>query len=66
MADINEIRVLYDMKKDRLDYKFHPFFWEVGGEYVYPLDKDKRAYHHQRGFEDCFEVPQNIPFRSCL
>ena len=66
MADINEIRVLYDMKKDRLDYQFHPFFWEVGGKYVYPTDKDKRAYHHRRGFEDCFEAPQNIPFRSCL
>ena len=56
MADVNEIRVLYDMKKDRLDYKFHPFFWEVGGKYVYPTDKDKRAYHHRRGFEDCFEM----------
>ncbi len=66
MADVNEIRVLYDMKKDRLGYKFHPFFWEVGGKYVYPTDKDKRAYHHRRGFEDCFEAPQNIPFRSCL
>jgi len=66
MADVNEIQVLYDMKKERLDYRFHPFFWEVGGKYVYPTDKDKRAYHHRRGFEDCFEAPQNIPFRSCL
>lgn len=66
MADINEIRVLYEMKKDRLDYRFHPFFWEVGGKYVYPADKDKKAYHHRRGFEDCFEAPQNIPFRSLL
>lgn len=66
MADVNEIRVLYDMKKDRLDYRFHPFFWEVGGKYVYPTDREKKAYHHPRGFEDCFEAPQNIPFRSCL
>lgn len=66
MADTNEINVLYDMKKYRLDYKFHPFIWEVGGKYVYPTDKDKRAYHHRRGFEDCFEAPQNIPFRSLL
>ena len=30
MADVNEIRVLYEMKKDRLDYRFHPFSgkWE--------------------------------------
>ena len=66
MADVNEINVLYHMKKDRLGYEFHPFFWEVGGKYVYPTDKEKRAYHHRRGFEDCFEAPQNIPFRSLL
>ena len=66
MADINEIKVLYEMKKDRLGYEFHPFFWEVGGKYVYPADRDKKAYHHRRGFEDCFEAPQNIPFRSLL
>lgn len=66
MADTNEIRMLYDMKKDRLNYQFHPFFWEVGGKYVYPTDREKRAYHHPRGFEDCFEYPQNIPFRSLL
>ena len=66
MADINEINVLYKMKKDRLGYKFHPFFWEVGGKYVYPADQEKLAYHHRRGFEDCFEAPQNIPFRSML
>ena len=29
-------------------------------------DKDKIYYHHRRGFEDCFEAPQNIPFCSCL
>ena len=66
MADTNEINVLYEMKKPRLDYKFHPFIWEVGGKYVYPQDKDRRMYHHRRGFEDCFEHPQNIPFRSLL
>ena len=66
MADVNEIKVLYDMKKDRLDYQFRPFFWEVGGKYIYPTHKNKQAYHHPRGFEDCFGYPQNIPFRSCL
>ena len=66
MADVNEIRVLYEMKKDRLGYGFHPFFWEVGGKYIYPAQKEKREYHHRRGFADCFEAPQNIPFRSCL
>ena len=66
MADVEEIRVLYEMKKDRLHYQFHPFFWEVGGKYVYPTDRDLRAYHHPRGFDDCFDYPQNIPFRSLL
>lgn len=66
MADPAEIRVLYEMKKERLGYNFHPFIWEVGGKYVYPTDKDKFAYHHPRGFEDCFSFPQNIPFRSLL
>lgn len=62
----DKIKVLYDFKKDRNEYKFHPFFWQVGGKYTYPADKDKIYYHHRRGFEDCFEAPQNIPFRSCL
>ena len=40
-----------------------------GGRLMQPnlrQDKDKIYYHHRRGFEDCFEHPQNIPFRSCL
>ena len=28
-ADLNEINVLWWMRKDRLDYKFHPFSWET-------------------------------------
>lgn len=65
-ADTNEIVALYEMKKYKLEYKFHPFIWAVGGKYVYPTDKAKREYHYRRGFEDCFEAPQNIPFRSLL
>ena len=65
-ADCEEIKLLYYFKKDRNAYKFHPFFWQVGGKYTYPADKDKIYYHHRRGFEDCFEAPQNIPYRSCL
>ena len=66
MADLEEIKVLYDRKKDRLGYQFHPFFWEVGGKYVYPTDKDKIYYHHDRGFHDCFDNEPNTPFRSIL
>ena len=64
--DCEEIRMLYDFKKDRNEYQFKPFFWQVGGKYVYPQDKNQMYFHHRRGFEDCFEAPQNIPFRSLL
>ncbi len=66
MADPKEILALYDMRKYRLEYKFEPFIWEVGGKYVFPNDLGKREYHHRRGFEDAFEYEQNIPFKSLL
>jgi L-ascorbate 6-phosphate lactonase len=66
MADPNEIKFLYDYRKDRLEYQFHPFLWEVGGKYIYPRDKDKNAYHHDRGFSDCFSHEPNTPFTSIL
>lgn len=65
-ADPNEIRMLYDYKKDTLDYKFHPYIWDVGGKYVWPTDKDKKVYHYRRGFEDAFEDEPNVPFPSIL
>lgn len=65
-ADPQEIMMLYRYRKDLLNYQFHPFIWEVGGKYTYPTDLDKSRYHYRRGFEDCFEEEQNIPFRSML
>lgn len=65
-ADPAEINVLYDMKKYRLQYKFSPYIWQVGGKFVYPNDKDKREYHYPRGFEDCFENDINLPYPSFL
>lgn len=65
-ADTREIEVLWDMKKYRLDYKFHPFIWEVGGKYTYPQDQNRRQYHWERGFSDCFDNEPNTPFRSIL
>jgi L-ascorbate 6-phosphate lactonase len=58
--------MLYQYRKDLLEYQFHPFIWDVGGKYVYPDDINKTRYHYPRGFEDCFEEEQNIPFRSML
>lgn len=65
-ADPSEINVLYEMKKDRLQYKFKPFIWQVGGKFVYPTDKDKREYHYGRGFDDCFEGEIDLPYKSFL
>lgn len=65
-ADPNEINVLFEMKKHRLQYKFLPFIWQVGGKFTFPLDKDKREYHYPRGFEDCFSKPINTPYTSFL
>ena len=65
-ADPQEIKLLWNFRKDMYDYKFHPFIWAVGGKYVYPTDKKKLVFHYRRGFEDCFEEPQNIPFTSLL
>ncbi len=66
MADPREIQMLYEFKKNKLEYKFAPFIWEVGGKYVYPDDLGKREYHHYRGFSDCFEEEPNTPFKSLL
>lgn len=66
MASTNEILELWRMRKDRLQYKFHPFIWEVGGKYTYPQDKDLIEYHHPRGFDDCFEQDSNIQFKALL
>lgn len=65
-ADPAEIMLLYNFKKHVLDYKFHPFIWDVGGKYIYPQDKDKLQYHYRRGFEDCFTEEPNVPYRSIL
>ncbi|MBE2895890.1 L-ascorbate 6-phosphate lactonase [Pasteurellaceae bacterium HPA106] len=65
-ADTNEILALYNMRKDRLQYQFKPFIWQVGGKYVYPQDKALTEYHYPRGFDDCFEQEPNVPFKSIL
>lgn len=40
MASTDEILALWKMRKECLQYQFHPFIWEVGGKYTYPQDKD--------------------------
>ena len=65
-ADPREILVLWNMKKDRLQYQFKPFIWQVGGKFVYPEDKDRLQYQHPRGFEDVFTLEPDLPFKSLL
>lgn len=65
-ADPREIRVLWDMRKERLQYGFKPFIWQVGGKFVYPADKDKMEYHYPRGFDDVFEGEDDLPYPAFL
>ncbi len=65
-ADPNEILTLWQMRKDRLQYKFKPFIWQVGGKFTYPCDKDNLVYQYPRGFEDAFAIEPDLPFRALL
>jgi L-ascorbate 6-phosphate lactonase len=65
-ADPREIRVLWDMRRERLRYAFKPFIWQVGGKFVYPADKDRMEYHYPRGFEDVFSGEPDLPYASFL
>jgi L-ascorbate 6-phosphate lactonase len=64
--DTREIEVLWEMKKDRLQYQFKPFFWQVGGKYTYPTDTGKMHFMHDRGFDDIFTDEPELPYRSFL
>ncbi len=65
-ADPKEILILWNMKKDRLQYKFKPFIWQVGGKFTYPQDKDRLEYNYPRGFDDAFAIEPDLPFKSLL
>lgn len=65
-ADPEEINLLYEFKKDRLQYRFKTYIWQVGGKFVYPDDKDKKRFMYNRGFSDAMEYEPNIPYRAFL
>ena len=65
-GDPTNIDILYEFNKYRMQYKFKPFIWEVGGRFVYPDDKDKRRYMYDRGFDDAYTYDANLPFPSFL
>lgn len=64
--DPREIEVLWNMKKERLQYQFSPFFWQVGGKYTYPTDKGRMHYQHFRGFRDIFIDEPELPYKAFL
>ena len=67
MASTNEILELWKMRKDRLQYDFHPFIWEVGGKIHFILKiKHFSRIPSSRGFDDCFEQDSNIQFKALL
>lgn len=65
-ADPLEILMLWNYKKNVLQYQFKPYIWDVGSKFTWPLDKDKIQSHYRRGFEDAFTDEQNVPFPSIL
>lgn len=65
-ADTEEIVVLWKIKKDRLQYKFNPFIWQVGGKFTFPVDRGRIYFQHYRGFSDVFSVKPDVPFTSFL
>lgn len=66
MADPKEITEIWKLKKDRLNYQFKPFIWQVGGKFTYPKDKDKLEFNFYRGFDDVFTRENDTPFPSFL
>ena len=66
MADPKEITEIWKFKKDRLNYQFKPFIWQVGGKFTFPDDKDRLEFNFDRGFDDVFTVDNDTPFPSFL
>ena len=64
--DPREIEVLWNMKKDRLQYEFAPFFWQVGGKYTFPTDKARMHFQHFRGFQDIYTDEPELPYKAFL
>ena len=65
-ADPLEILMLWNYKKNVLQYQFKPYIWDVGAKFTWPVDADKIQSHYRRGFEDAFTDEQNVPFPSIL
>lgn len=62
LADPHEIELLWRLRRDRFEYRFHPFHWLPGSRLDWPDDSDRLAGHHDRGFADRFLEPPNLPY----
>lgn len=64
-ADPQEIRVLWEMKKIvcSMALSLSSGRWAENSR---PLDKDNFEYHYPRGFDDCFTMEPDLPFKSFL
>lgn len=65
-VDLQEICVLWEMKKDCLKYGFKLFIWQVGGKFIWLLDKDNFEYYYLCGFDDCFIIELDLFFKFFL
>ena len=65
-TDPKEITEILKFKKNRLEYKFKPFIYQVGGKYTYPTDKDKLEFNLYREFDDVFSIENDVLFPSLL
>jgi L-ascorbate 6-phosphate lactonase len=65
-ADPEEILMLWRRRRERLQYDFTPFIWQVGGRFTYPDDRERLIYNHRRGFEDAFATEPDLPFKALL
>lgn len=66
MADPKEIIEIWKFKKDRLNYQFKPYIWQVGGKFSYPENKNDLEFNFNRGFDDVFAIENDTPFPSFL
>lgn len=66
LADPHEVETLWKMRRERFGYRFHPLCWLPGGRFVYPDDRNKLEYYHDRGFDDRYTHPIDLPYTSFL
>lgn len=62
IADPQEIQFLWRYRRDRFHYRFHPYSWMPGGRLDWPDDHDSFAYYPERGFDDRYRDPINLPY----